>query len=113
MKEEFKAKFQHLTYRPDRVNEMSDKQLIDTITIILQPNMEDYADNSKFFYWMDYAQELDDIALVNYNGNSVVDYLNKMMAQELSLSPKHHACVDVASTLETLKPTYKGVFKYE
>lgn len=113
MTHKFKDKFQHLAYRADRVNEMSDKQLIDTITVILQPNMEDYADNAKFFYWMDYAQELDDIALVNYNDNSVVDYLNKMMASELSLSPKHHACVDVASTLENLKPTCKGAFKYE
>lgn len=93
---------------------ISTEQQIDQLTIMLQPNMEDYADNGKFFYWMDYAQELDDIALVNFNGNSVVDYMNKVMEKELSTSPKHHACVDVASSLEEKLPAeFAGKFKYE
>lgn len=81
-----------------------------------QPNMEEYADNGKFFYWMDYACEIDDICIANFEddtGQKLIDHLNQVMYSKTSDKPEHHAAVDVASTLESLYPEYfKGVFVY-
>lgn len=85
---------------------------IDNIIQVMQPGMEEYADNALFHHWMDYACELDDIALVNYRGEDVTAYLNKRMAGYPSAHAKHHAATDIASTLESLIPEYKNVFKY-
>lgn len=92
---------------------MSDRISVDDITEAMQPDMADYADDAKFYYWMDYACELDEIALVAYRGDGVVEYLNERMAKYTSDRPQHHACVDVATTMENLIPEHKGVFKYE
>lgn len=87
--------------------------VVDSIIQSLMPDMADYADNSQFLHWMDYACELDEIALVNYRGDDLIGYLNKRMRDYTSNTPIHHACVDVASTLESSIPsTFKGVFKY-
>lgn len=86
---------------------------VDAIVMALMPDMADYADNSLFHHWMNYACELDEIALVNYRGEDLVDYLNKRIEKYTSTHAVNHACTDVAITLESLLPnTYKGVFKY-
>lgn len=86
---------------------------VDAIIMAMMPDMADYADNSMFHHWMDYACELDEIALVNYRGEDVVAYLNKRIEKYPSTHAINHACTDVASTLESVLPTtYKGVFKY-
>jgi hypothetical protein len=80
----------------------------------LYPNMEEYADNSQFHYWMDYAVELDHLCGLNYDPSptAMIEYINKQIATKLSLSPQHHACTDVATTLESLHSECKGVFRY-
>lgn len=97
------------------VNAMDD--LIDTIIQKLQPAMEEYADNSQFFHWMDYACELDVIALENFKSDNTLEtlpvYLNKRMKDYPSGHAINHACTDVASTVESLIPEYRGKFKYE
>lgn len=84
--------------------------LIDT----LQPNMQEYADNAQFHYWMDYACELDHLLVLAYQDDPqpVIEYANKLMATKLELTPQHHACVDVASSLEAQIEGFKGVFTY-
>lgn len=78
----------------------------------LQPDFKEFADNTQYHYWMDYACELDVLQIIPEDG--LVTHLNERMDKLLSSSPEHHACVDVASTLEEALPsTYKGVFKYE
>lgn len=86
---------------------------VDDVIVALQPAMEEYSDNAEFFHWMDYACELDEIALVNHRGEDIVTYLNKRMDGYPSSHAKHHAATDVATTLESLIPQYKGLFKYE
>lgn len=89
---------------------MNDKEL--DILDCLQPNFVEYADNSQFHYWMDYACELDVLQILPEDG--LVAHLNERFGKLLSSSPEHHACVDVASTFEEVFPEkYKGVFKYE
>lgn len=88
--------------------------MIDTVIQTLQPAMEEYSDNGRFFHWMDYACELDDLAILNYKGDKQVfiDHINKRISDYPSGHAKNHACTDVASTVESLVPEYKGVFKY-
>lgn len=80
----------------------------------LQPNMEEYADNAKFYYWMDYACELDHLLVLGYQDDPqpLIQYVNKLMTTKLELSPEHHACVDVATSLEAQMNEFKGVFTY-
>jgi len=86
---------------------------VDSIIQSLMPDMADYADNSLFYHWMDYACELDEITLVNYRDENLVEYLNKRIEKYPSAHAVNHACTDLAITLESLLPnTYKGVFKY-
>ena len=85
---------------------------VDSIVLALMPDMADYADNSMFHHWMDYACELDEIALVNYREEDVTAYLNKRMKDYPSAHAVHHACCDVASTLHSISPEHKGVFIY-
>lgn len=88
---------------------------VDDIIQALQPGMEEYSSNSQFFHWMDYACELDELALLNYrdDNDAFVLYINKVMLDYPSGHAKHHACTDVAITLESQLPNkYKGVFKY-
>lgn len=79
----------------------------------LQPDFSEYADGMSFEYWMDYACELDEIADLVYKEEDVVAYLNTQMSRLFSGSPQHHACTDVASSLEESFDEYMGVFKYE
>lgn len=80
----------------------------------LYPDFREYADNEQFFYWMDYACELDDVVnVVDTDDRMIIDYLNKRMSMLSSNKPEHHACTDVASTLEeVLSIKFKGLFKY-
>jgi hypothetical protein len=81
----------------------------------LQPDMVDFADNEMFMYWMNYGDELADIAVVNsrYTQDELVSYLNHVMRTEFSTNERHHAATDVAQTLETLYPaTFANVFVY-
>lgn len=78
----------------------------------LQPDFKEFADNTQYHYWMDYACELDVLEVVA--GDNLVGHLNERMAKLASSRAEHQACVDVASTLEEALPEkYKGVFKYE
>ncbi|AXF53031.1 MAG: hypothetical protein [Caudoviricetes sp.] len=87
---------------------------IDIIIETMQPNMADYADNAMFYHWMDYACELDELAILNFKGEELlVAHLNKQMAGLASSRPEHEACVDVASSIETLIPQFAGRFVYE
>lgn len=89
-----------------------DKQL--DIIEGLYPDFREYADNAQFFYWMDYACELDVIRNVVYDDDKdVVAYLNERMLKLSNVGAEHHAATDVASTLEESLPQFKGVFKYE
>lgn len=87
-------------------------RLIDTIITTLQPGMQEYADDSQFLHWMDYACQLDEIEMVNYKGEDLVAYLNGVMLKYSSNNPEHEAACDVASTIESLIPEYKSKFKY-
>lgn len=78
----------------------------------LQPDFNEFADNTQYHYWMDYACELDVLQVVAET--NLVGHLNERMTKLSSSRAEHQACVDVASTLEEALPsTYKGVFKYE
>jgi hypothetical protein len=93
-----------------------DKEIDKILAIIdnLQPDFREYAeDDSKFDYWMDYACELDEIASVVCKDEDVVAYLNNQMDRLFSSTAEHHACTDVATTLEENFKQYEGVFKYE
>lgn len=78
----------------------------------LYPDFREYEDNSSFYFWMDYACELDLIRVAAYN-DAVTDYLNNNIAKLRAGSAQHDACVDVASTLQESVPAYQGVFIYE
>lgn len=92
---------------------VNEDKVIDIIRS-LEPDFSEYTDNGNFFYWMDYATELDDIENeVHINDDLVVEYLNKRFKINAP-RPAYDACVDVASTLEEALPEqFKGVFKYE
>lgn len=94
---------------------MNVEKMLDII-LHLQPNMSEYADNSLFMYWMDYACELDTVSLlIQANTNDfekVVTYMNKVMKTFSSDKPSHHACVDIASTFEEAFQEMKGEFVY-
>jgi hypothetical protein len=81
----------------------------------LYPDFKEYADNAQFHYWMEYACELDEVVNVVYiEDDKLIAYLNKRMSMLSSSKPEHHACTDVASTLEESIPSkFKGVFTYE
>ena len=91
------------------VNDTLDKQL--DIIESLYPDFTEYADNTLFYHWMEYACELDSI-MHHYN-DDLVEHLNARLLKLRAGSPEHDACVDVASTLEESLPQFKGVFKYE
>lgn len=84
-----------------------------TVIDALQPRMEDYADNAKFAYWMDYATALDRISAAVHEGKDIISLLNDGM-KGFSLSASHHAATDVALTLESLfNSEFGGKFIYE
>lgn len=92
-----------------------------TLSIIesLYPDFNEYANNERFFHWMDYACELDVLLATAYAeesdfGIGLVEMLNSKIKGLRAGSAEHDACVDVASTLEESLPThFKGKFKYE
>lgn len=86
----------------------------DLIIQELYPDFTEYNDNAQFHYWMEYAIELDTLCALNYDPSpqAMVDRINTVLRTKLELSPEHHACTDVASTLESLHSEIKGVFKY-
>jgi hypothetical protein len=85
---------------------------IDKIIESLQPSMAEYADNSNFHYWMDYACELDILTLMNFKDEDLVTYINKRIKDKFDADPEHHACVDVAACIETHFAEYSGKFVY-
>lgn len=92
------------------MNETLDAQY--AIIESLYPTFDEYADNSMFHHWMEYACELDMI-LYHYN-DDLINHINTRLLKLRAGSPEHDACVDVASTLEeTIPNQFKGVFKYE
>lgn len=93
---------------------MDRKEKIAIIIDSLQPNMGEYADNAKFHYWMEYACKLDELTILGYQDDKsvIVEHMNTVLKEKLELTPEHHACVDVASTLESQMDEFKGVFTY-
>jgi len=74
---------------------------------------DEYSDNSKFYHWMDYACELDDLLNQSVEGFNMGSYINTRLAKLVKDTPQHNALTDVASTLEETLPTeYKGLFVY-
>lgn len=57
------------------------EKLLDIIDS-LQPITEEYADNERFFYWMDYACELDVLSILVY-GDSAMSYLKERLQKGL------------------------------
>lgn len=91
------------------------KSSIYRIVMALQPDMKDCADNANFQHWIDYGYTLDEVLyIVDLEGpESMVKYINNVLKNKLSTSPEHHACTDVASTLESLYvDRFAGKFKY-
>lgn len=79
----------------------------------LYPTPDEYSDNDRFFYWMDYACELDSVRY-NIGDPDQNSYINQRLQSFKKDSAEHDALTDVASTLEELYPTeYKGAFVYE
>lgn len=96
------------------VNTMANETLEAQSEIIdsLYPTFDEYADNSKFHYWMEYACELD-MVMHHYN-EDLIEHINTRLLKLRAGSAEHDACVDVASTLEeTIPKQFKGVFKYD
>lgn len=88
--------------------------MIYAIIQAMQPTFDEYADNSQFYWNMDYACELDILVLLNHKDEKqLVDRLNKNIRELASTRPEHQACLDVATTIENLIPEFKGRFKYE
>lgn len=91
------------------------KENVKIVIDALQPDMVDFADNEMFTYWMNYGEELDDIAVVNarYETGELISYLNHVMRTEFSTNERHHAATDVAQTLQSLYPTtFANAFVY-
>lgn len=91
---------------------MSSINIVTKIVDAMQPDMADYADNAQFIYWMNYATELDIIADTVSKDEDVVAYINKQIDYYASGQAQHHACVDVATTLESISPKHRGLFVY-
>ena len=91
---------------------MTDEQkLIDIIIQNLHPTPPEYMADDRFMHLMDYACELDELTMRNYEGNDLVGRINKQL-QLASTRPEHEAACDVASTMESLIPSYRGKFVY-
>lgn len=88
-----------------------EQKLIDIIIEKLQPTPAEYMANDTFMHLMDYALELDELTMRNYEQNDLVDRINKQL-QLASTRPEHEAACDVASTIESLIPSYRGKFMY-
>lgn len=92
---------------------MNEEQtLIDTIIDKLQPTPAEYMNDTDFMHRMEYACELDNLSGLNYINDGFVEHINKVMASKSSNAPEHEACTDVASTIESLIPSYAGKFVY-
>ena len=97
------------------VNTM-DKMLDKILDVVesLYPTPDEYGDNGKFFYWMDYACELDDVMSRIHGGDDWNSYVNQQLKKFVKDTAKYDAYVDVASSLEEVIPSkFKGVFVYE
>lgn len=81
---------------------MSDKEKMkdNILNIIesLQPG-DEYNDNAMFYYWMDYACELDSLALEVY-GDQGKAYCEKRLQSLADGSPEHDALTDVMLTIQ-------------
>jgi hypothetical protein len=89
--------------------------MVDTFIEVIEslyPTPEEYSDNGRFFYWMDYACELD--MLLYRPEDGVNSYMLERLQKLKKDTAEHDALTDVASTLEEVLPSvYKGVFVYE
>ena len=88
---------------------------IQTIIEHLQPSFAEYADDAKSMHWMDYACELDELSFcLSANGiDNLIERVNSQMKNKTSNTPEHEACVDVASTIQSLLPNdFSGKFIY-
>lgn len=93
------------------VNVMDVDKVVDIIDS-LYPTPEEYSDNEKFFYWMDYACELD--VILFKDGPDRNSYVAGQIQKLKKDTAGHDANTDVASTLLERYPTeYKGVFYSE
>jgi len=85
------------------------KKLLESVVKSLRPNFDDYMCDAD--YWADYDAELDYL-LQSESREDLITYINKSMFCGFSQHPDHHACTDVASTLQSADSSYAGVFKF-
>lgn len=76
---------------------MSKEKILDIIKSLLPG--DEYNDDTMFFYWMDYACELDSLAL-EVHGDQGKAYCEKRLQSLSDGSPEHHALTDVMLTIQ-------------
>lgn len=82
----------------------------------LMPTPEEYADNSRFMHLCEYACQLDEAMIINYQSEDqlgLIEHLNKMLDKYPPTAPEYEAVEDLALTLESQFNEFKGVFVYE
>ena len=89
-------------------------KMVYNVTQCLQPNMAEYASDEHMMRWIDYAVWLDDFDFIaaQEGCERLVEYLNDIMAKQLSTSVQHEVATDVASTLQNLHPEFRNKFNF-
>lgn len=86
------------------------KSIEEIIIASMVPNMQDYIDTTMPQYWDQYCDQLEEISL---NIPWLILGCNNIFLNYNSTNGRYNACVDIASTLESLAPEkYAGKFKY-
>jgi len=63
----------------------------------LQPDPTDYDDNTRFYHWLEYACELDELSFAVYDGKGK-EFVTKRLTQLNEGSAQHDAITDVMLT---------------
>jgi hypothetical protein len=65
----------------------------------LQPDGDDYHNNERFYHWLDYACELDELLFAVYDGKGK-EFVTKRLTQLTEGSAQHDAITDVMLTIQ-------------
>lgn len=86
------------------------KSIEEIVIASMVPSMQDYIDTTMPQYWDQYCDQLEEISL---NIPWLILGCNNIFLNYNSTNGRYNACVDIASTLESLAPDkYAGKFKY-
>lgn len=86
------------------------KSIEEIVIASMVPSMQDYIDTTMPQYWDQYCDQLEEISL---NIPWLILGCNNIFLNYHSTNGRYNACVDIASTLESLAPDkYAGKFKY-